>query len=234
MNIHRLIFAAFTLVAMMGISVIAQTRPLTNAPKPGSTPTPRPGATPAPRPAATPLGRPAATPVVSNAAVPESRIALIDTGMFGDEKNGIFIYVDAAKKVQLEFQPRTAELQSLDNRLTALANEIKTLMQAKVVDQKTIQAKQTEGERLQEELTTKKGRLDEDVSKRYQQAISPISTQIGAAMDLFARQRGITMTLDINKLLPAILTAVPAVDVTQAFIDDFNRSHPRTGPATRP
>ena len=145
---------------------------------------------------------------MGNTAVPDSRIALIDTGMFADEKNGIFLYVDAAKKVQLEFQPRTNELQSLDNRLTALANEIKTLMQAKVVDQKTIQARQSEGERLQQEMTTKKARLDEDVSKRYQQVISPISNQIGVAMDLFARQRGITMTLDISKLLPAILTAV--------------------------
>src|ERR1700694_4265957 len=104
MNRNRLIFAALILMGMMGISVIAQTRPLTTTPKPGATPTPRPAATPtpkpaatpAPRPGATPTPRPAATPVVSNAAVPDSRIALIDTGMFGDEKNGIFIYVDAA------------------------------------------------------------------------------------------------------------------------------------------
>jgi Skp family chaperone for outer membrane proteins len=226
MNINRLIFAALILVAMMGISVIAQTRPLTTPPRPGATPTPRPAATPAPKPAA--------TPVVGNAAVPESRIALIDTGMFADEKSGIFLYIDAARKVELEFRPRTNELQSLENRLNALATEMKTLRQSAVVDQKTIQAKQAEGERLQQEYTTKKDRLDEDVSKRYQQAISPISNQIGAAMDMFARQRGITMTLDINKLLPAILTAVPAVDVTQAFIDDFNRKNPRTGPAPRP
>src|ERR1700694_3568141 len=105
MNRNRLIFGALILMAMMGISMIAQTRPVTTTSKP------------------------AATPVVGNAAVPDSRISLIDTGMFADVKNGIFIYVDAAKKVQLDFQTRTTELQSLDNRLTALANEIKTLMQ---------------------------------------------------------------------------------------------------------
>ena len=214
----RLIFAALILVAMTAVSVVAQTRPLTTPPKPAATPTPAP----------------AATPVAGNAAVPETRIALIDTGMFGDEKNGIFLYVDAAKKVELEFRPRTNELQNLDNRLTALATEIKKLRQAAVLDQKTIQARQAEGESLQTELKTKKDRLDEDVSKRYQQAISPISSQIGAAMDLFARQRGITLTLDISKLLPAILTAVPAIDLTQAFIDEFNRKNPRTAPPPRP
>jgi Skp family chaperone for outer membrane proteins len=214
----RLIFAALILVAMTAVSAVAQTRPPTTPPKPAATPTPAP----------------AATPVAGSAAMPESRIALIDTGMFGDEKNGIYLYVDAAKKVELEFRPRTNELQSLDNRLTALATEITKLRQAAVLDQKTIQARQAEGESLQTELKTKKDRLDEDVSKRYQQAISPISAQIGTAMDLFARQRGITLTLDISKLLPAILTAVPAIDLTQAFIDEFNRKNPRTAPPPRP
>lgn len=107
-------------------------------------------------------------------------------------------------------------------------------MKAAVVDQKTVQARQAEGERLQQEFNTKKDRLDEDVSKRYQQVVSPVSNQIGVAMDQFARQRGITMTLDISKLLPAILTALPAVDVTQAFIADFNSKNPRTGPPPRP
>ncbi len=220
-------FVALSFLGLITISVTAQPKPQTTAPRP--TPTP----TPFPKPMATPLPRPAATPVASNVAVPQSKIALIDTGMFGDEKNGIFLYVDAAKKVQLEFKPRTDELDNLATRLNALANEITKLRQVAVVDQKTIQAKQAEGERLQQEATTKKERLDEDVSKRYEQVIAPISKQIGAVMDQFAQQRGITMTLDMSKLLPVILTAVPAIDLTQAFIDEFNRSHPRTTPGPR-
>jgi Skp family chaperone for outer membrane proteins len=123
---------------------------------------------------------------------------------------------------------------NLQNRINALITEIQTLSKAPVVDQKTIQAKQQQGETLQAEWKTKKDRLDEDVSKRAEQVIAPISAQIGQAMDQFARQRGVTMTLDISKLLPAILTAVPAVDLTQAFIADFNSKNPRTGPAPRP
>ena len=185
----------------------------------------------APRPTPTPPPRPAATPAASTAPVPDSRIALIDTTMFGDEKNGIWRYVDAAKSVQAEFKTRTDELQSIQNRLNTLAAEIQTLLKAPVPDQKTIQAKQQQGESLQTEGKTKKDRLDEDVSKRYEQVIAPISSQIGAAMDVFARQRGITMTLDASKLLPAILTVVPATDLTLAFINDFNSKNPRTGPA---
>ena len=222
----RLSLATVILMTTMAAVGAGQTRPQTTPARP--TPTPLPG------PAATPLPRPAATPVVSNAPVPDSRIALIDTSMFGDEKNGIYRYVDAAKSVQAEFKVRSDEVLNLQNRLNALVTEIQTLAKAPVPDQKTIQAKQQQGETLENEWKTKKDRLDEDVSKRAEQVIAPISAQIGAAMDQFARQRGVTMTLDISKLLPAILTAVPAVDLTQAFIADFNSKNPRTGPAPRP
>jgi hypothetical protein len=51
---------------------------------------------------------------------------------------------------------------------------------------------------------------------------------------VLARQRGITMTLDMSKLLPAILTALPTVDITQDFIAEFNSKNPRSGAAARP
>ena len=212
----RFVLAASILIATTGLTVVGQPRSQTTAPRP--TPTPAP--------------RPAATPVATNAAVPDSRIALIDTTAFGDEKNGIWRYVDAAKSVEAEFKSRSDELQNIQNRLDALATEIQTLMKAPVPDQKTIQARQQQGVSLQAEGKTKKDRLDEDVSKRYEQVIGPISNQIGAAMDQFARQRGITMTLDTSKLLPAILTALPSTDLTQAFINDFNSKNPRTAPTS--
>ena len=207
----RVIFANVVLITSIISAVVGQTRPQ---------PTPTP--------------RPAATPAATNAPVPDSKIALIDTSMFADEKNGIFRYVDAAKSVQAEFKPRTDELANLQNRLNALATEIETLMKAPAPDQKTIQAKQQQGGSLQAEFKLKKDRLDEDVSKRYEQVIAPVSNLIGASMDQFARSRGITLTLDMSKMLPAILTAVPAIDLTQAFIAEFNSKNPRTAPTPRP
>jgi Skp family chaperone for outer membrane proteins len=211
------LFLTYAALTLMTIAVSGQTRPQTGGP----------------RPAATPAPRPATTPAASNAPVPDSRIALVDTTIFGDEKNGIWRYVDAAKSVEAEFKSRTDELQSIENRIKTLATEIQTLRKAPVPDQKTIQAKQQQGETLASEGKTKKDRFDEDIGKRYEQGLAPISRQIGAALDQFAAQRGVTMTLDMSKILPAILTAVPAVDLTQAFINDFNSKNPRTGPAPR-
>ena len=214
----KTIFSILAMAALTGaitVSVIAQTQ----------RPTPTP----------TPVARPAAPPAVANTPVPQSRIALIDTTAFGDEKNGIYRYVDAARAVQNEFKTRTDEIQNLGNRINALGNEIDALMKVTPVDQKTVQAKQQQGQILQAEFNTKKAKLDEDVGKRYEQVVLPISNQIGAAMDQFATQRGITMTLDLSKLIPAILTAIPAIDLTQVFINDFNSKNPRTTtPVTRP
>ena len=204
--------AAIAFAGMLALSTMAQT----------ARPTPTPAAQPRPTPAP-----PANTPV------PQSKIALIDTSAFGDEKNGIYRYVDASKTVAAEFKPRTDEIQGLESRLNTLANELDALMKANPVNQQAVQAKQQQGQSLQADYQTKKAKLDEDLGKRYEQVVSPISRQIGAALDQFATQRGVTMTLDLSKLLPAILTAVPGTDMTQAFINDFNSKYPRTSAAPR-
>ena len=222
----RMILLTLLLVAGTVSSINAQVRP-------APTPTPaRPTATPMPTPAraATPQTQ---TPA-ADAQVPQSRIALIDTSMFADDKRGIFRYVDAVKSIQSQFVGPNQELVNLQGRINALVEDIRKLRATPQPDQRAIQAKQEEGTRLQQDWNTRKQRFDEDYSKRYQEVTAPISEQIGKAMDQYARERGITMTLDFSKLLPAMLTVVPAVDVTDAFIADFNRKNPRTGTPARP
>jgi Skp family chaperone for outer membrane proteins len=209
MNRMSLIVASIVVTGVIGISVSAQVA----------------------RPTPTPAIPPRATPTPANAPLPQSKIAVIDTQMFGDEKNGIWRYVDAARVIANEFKPRTDEVQNLEKRLTALATELDTLTKASPPNKTAIEAKQQQGEAVQAEYNSKKAKLDEDLSKRYEQSVSPISRQIAAALDQFANQRGVTMTLDLSKLLPAVLTLMPSVDLTQAFINDFNSKNPRTAAA---
>ena len=212
------LFLIFAIIIGAPISILAQPRP---------TPTPTPT-----RPVNN-LG-PTAQPNLT-VAVPPTKIAVVDTDMFSDDKAGIYRLVDAIKIVQGEFRGRQQELQNLQTRINTLIQDIRKLSAVSgVVDQKSIEAKQAEGARLQQDLETKQQRFDEDYSKRYREVTGSISEQIGKELDSFATQHGITMTLDLAKLMPAILTAVPTVEITQAFIAEFNRKYPRTGPATRP
>jgi len=178
-----------------------------------------PDAIPA-RPAA-----PQATPAAA-IAVPDTKIALINTAEFGEEKTGITRYVNAVKSVQREFLPKNAELTTIQTRINTLADEISKLSGAAVVDPKTIQAKQDEGERLQRDLKYKKDQAQADFQKRYQEVVSPISADIGKAIDQFALQNRITMVLDPSKFDVAILSVNPAMDVTRAFITAYNARNP--------
>lgn len=213
MNRIRLIAAAMMLAAVLAISASAQTRPGAAAPRP-----------------ATPQTTP---PAVNTGPVPDTKIAYIDTSAFGEEKGGITRYVNAMKSLEREFQPRQTDLNNIQARLKAIADEISKLSGNSVVDPKTIQAKQDEGEKLQRDLKYKKEQADADFQKRYKEVIEPISEDISKSLNQFASQRGITMILDISKLAPVILTANPAMDVTAAFITEFN-AKPATASAATP
>lgn len=210
MRNFRILAAAMMLAAIIAVSASAQTRPAAGTPA---------------RPAAT---TPQTAPATSNAPVPDTKIAFIDTGAFGEEKGGITRYVNAVKSLEREFKPRQDELNGMQTRIKTIADEITKLSGSSVVDPKTIQAKQDEGERLNRDLKYKKEQADADFAKRYGEVVGPISQDIGKALDQFATQRGITMILDISKLAPAILTVNPAMDVTSAFIAEYNSRNPAT------
>lgn len=224
-----------SIVGGSAVAICGQARPTPTPARP--TPTPavaRPTPTPTPaRPNVLPTQPLTQTPNLV-VAVPPSKIAVIDTAVFSDEKVGIFRVIDASLSLQNEFRARQQELQATQARLNTLVEDIRKLRQANPVDQKAIQAKQEEGLRLQQDFDTKKQRYEEDYGRRYSLVMGPVSQQIGKALDEFAAQHGITMTLDVSKMLPAILTALPTVEVTAAFIADFNRKNPRGPSVMRP
>ncbi len=202
MQLFRLIAAAVIFAAGVSISASAQTRPAT-----------------------APLKQAAPQTPASNAVVPATKMAFIDTTVFGEEKGGINRYVSAVKSLEREFQPRQSELVNIQTRIKAIADELQKTG-GNAADPKTIAARQDEGERLQRDLKYKKDQADADFAKRYQDVIGPISTDIGKAIDQFAAQRGISLVLDVSKLGQSVLTLNPAMDVTQAFIIEYNRTHP--------
>jgi Skp family chaperone for outer membrane proteins len=210
MRNFRILAAAMMLAAIFAVSVSAQTRPAAGTARPAA-------------PQQT-------TPAAPAGPVPETKIAYLNTEAFGDEKVGITRYVNAVKALEREFQPRQTELNTMQTRIKAIADEIGKLSGSSVVDPKTIQTKQDEGERLQRDLKYKKEQADADFAKRYEEVVAPISQDIGNALTQFATQRGITMIIDISKLAPAILTANKNMDVTLAFIAEYN-SKPSTASA---
>src|ERR1051325_3700783 len=74
------------------------------------------------KPAGTPAA-PAAAPQTA-VAVPDSKMAMIYSDMFLDPKTGIARFNSLLNTLNREFQPRQAELQGLQTKITTLTKEI--------------------------------------------------------------------------------------------------------------
>jgi Skp family chaperone for outer membrane proteins len=210
MRTFRLIAAAASLAAITAFSASAQQRPAAQTP-----------AATAPTAAA-----------ASNAAVPDSKIALINTDFFADEKAGINRLVAAVKKVDAEFTPRRTELQGIKTQIDKLTADLQA--QAGVAQPQALQQKQEQLDTLKRDYQRKGEDAQAAYNKRLQESVGPLYEDIGKALDAFARARGITLLLDTAKIGPAILAAVDAMDMTRAFIADYNSKNPATASAAGP
>jgi outer membrane protein len=206
MRLDRLIAAAFV-AAMISSSALAQQKP---------------------------AGQPAAPPPAASApaSVPTTKVALINTEMFADEKQGIVRIVAAIKRVDGEFQPKKLELQQLQTKVQQLQDDIektKSVAAATATQQKMDQLEQLkkEGTRKQEDAQTA-------YNKRMQEVLAPVYEDIGKSLDAFGKAQGITLLLDASKIAPAILSAADASDVTRAFIAEFNSKFPATAAVSPP
>ncbi len=182
-----------------------------------------------------PATQPTAPP--TTASLPESKIALINTDEFLDEKQGIARLIAAAKKVETAFEPIRKDLQQLQQRMQQLSDEITKLQQAPPgagVDPKQIQAKADQLEQLKTEAKRKQEDAEAAYPKRIQEALAPIYLDISKSLDAFGKARGITLLLDTAKMGAAILIASDALDITRAFINDFNSKNPATASVVPP
>lgn len=203
MRIYRLIAVATFLAAITALPTFAQQRP-----------------------AATPA------PAASNAAIPDSKIALINTDAFADEKQGIGRLVNAMKKVDTEFTPRRNELQGLKTQIDKMTADIQAT--AGVSQPQALQQKQEQLEGLKRDFQRKGEDAQAAYNKRLQETVGPLYEDIGKSLDAFARTRGITLLLDAAKIGPAILAATDTMDVTRAFIAEYNSKNPATASAAGP
>jgi len=166
--------------------------------------------------------------------VPDAKIAFINTAAFGDEKDGIKRYVSTVQVLQRDLKPRQDEIVGLQNKIRQVETDIQNLQKAPVVSQASIQAKQDEGEKLARELEYKQKDYEAVSQKRYRDIVGPVSVDIGKELDAFRKDNGITMILDVTKLLPAILSAKEEMDITRPFIAYYNAKNPATASAPAP
>ncbi|HEV2883639.1 MAG TPA: OmpH family outer membrane protein [Pyrinomonadaceae bacterium] len=182
-----------------------------------------------PRPAAPGTQAPAA----AAANVPESKIALIYSDMFLDAKTGIGKFNTLLSTLTREFQPRQTELQTMQQRIQTLTNEVNQAQAASsVVDPKSIQTKIDQVETLKKDFQRKGEDAQAAYAKRRQEIFQPLQEEIGKALEIYAKQHNINVIIDGSQV--PLVYAADALDITRAFINDFNTKNPATAAVTPP
>jgi outer membrane protein len=207
MKIDRLIAAVAFIAAVTVSPALAQTKPA----------------------AGTPAAPPATSPQTS-AAVPDSKIALIYSDLFMDPKTGIARFNTQLGTLNREFQPRQTELQQLQQKIQTLTDEIEKTKS--VAEPVALQRKVDDLETMKKDFQRKGEDAQAAYNRRRQEIFSPLQVDIGKALEAFAKSRGITVIIDASQV--PVVYAAESIDVTRAFINDFNSKNPATASVTPP
>ena len=185
------------------------------------------------RPAAQPTPTPAAAAPAASAQLPTAKMAVIYTDMFLDAKTGIAKFTTVLTKLNGEFQKIKDEITQMQQRATALEAEINKLREAPAgtpIDQRSLQAKIDQLEQLKKDVQRKAEDAQAAYNRRRQELFNPLQEEIAKALEVFAKARGITAIIDAAQV--PLLYAAENIDITRAFITEFNSKNPATAVTT--
>ena len=187
------------------------------------------------RPATAPQPTPTPPPAVANATLPVSKMGVIYTDAFLDPKAGIAKFTTVLTKLNGEFQKAKDDLMQMQQRAQQLQDEITKLQQAPAgtpIDQRALQTKVDQLDQLKKDIQRKGEDAQAAYNRRKQELFAPLQDEIGKALEVFAKARGINVIIDAAQV--PLLYAADSIDITRSFIGDFNSKNPVTASTAPP
>ena len=158
---------------------------------------------------------------VTQPAAP-ANVGIIDSSRFTDEKAGIARVMNAMRQLEVKFQPLRAEIRGMRDRLNTMRADLQK--KRAIQDAATTARQAEEADNLEIQIKRKA----EDAQVSYQKdtlaIMEPLQNDLGNAVIAFAQSKGITLVLDANRV--PIIYAATSLDITQDFINDYNRKNP--------
>lgn len=188
---------------------------------------------PARPPAVQPTPTPTAAAPPAVVAVPTSKVAVIYSDAFMDPKAGIAKFSNMLTRLNGEFQKLKDEITAMQNRAQALEDEINKLRSAPEgtpIDQRALQTKIDQLEQLKKEIQRKAEDAQNAYNRRRNELFEPLQREIAVALETFAKTRGVNVMIDASAV--PLMYAAENIDITRAFIADFNSKNPVAASAT--
>src|SRR5580765_1172830 len=194
-----------------GSSVVAQ--PATQ-PKPQTKP-PQPATQPKPQ---TTPAQPVTQPAPVN--IPTGKVAVIFSAAFQDPKQGIGKFPVLLNKLNAEFQKTQDDINQMQQRIKTLQDEITKLQGTVASDPRTVQAKIDQLDQLKKDYQRKGEDAQAAYQRRRNEIFAPLQEDVGKALDIYAKSRGINLVIDGNQV-EWLLFAADSIDITKAFINEY-------------
>jgi outer membrane protein len=183
--------------------------------------------------AAQPTATPTTPPASGVVALPTSKVAVVYSDAFMDPKAGIAKFSSVLTKLNGEFQKIKDELTAMQARAQTLEDEINKLRSAPEgtpIDQRALQTKIDQLEQLKKDIQRKAEDAQNAYNRRRNELFEPLQREIAAALEVFAKARGINVLIDSSAV--PLMYAAENIDITRAFIADFNSKNPVAASAT--
>ena len=165
------------------------------------------------------------------ALLPKGKIAVINTAAFQEKVEEFKAKIESLNR---QFEGRVKEVQGLNDRINALETTLKSqtgvLTPAKV-------AEMTENlETMKRDYKRKAEDLEADGGRARDKAFEPITAKLGKFAEDYTAKRGIVMLVDISSALQSgiVVWFDLRSDITQDFINEYNKANPVATAATKP
>ena len=202
-----------SMVAMLALATVSQV--LAQPAKPQTTP-----------------AQPQTSP--ANVNVPVSKVAVIFSAAFQDPKQGIAKFTVLLNQLNSKYQKTQDDLNNTAKTINALQEEVKKLQASTApVSPQTVQQKLDQIDQMKKDYQRRGEDAQANYQRERQQVFAPLQDDVGKALDAYAKAHGITLVIDASQV-EGILYAADGIDITKAFISEYNLKNPATASITTP
>jgi Skp family chaperone for outer membrane proteins len=162
-------------------------------------------------------------PAGAAGTIPDGKVAVINTTAFPAQIGELKQKYD---QVDNQFKDRSQKIQAQQTQLTQLENNLRT--QASTLTQERLQQMQDEYTRGKKNLERDLEDARADYDKAVDAATKPIRDKLFQYLQKYAQQRGIVVVFNLAGAAQTGSLAYwnPGTDITQDFINEYNRANP--------
>jgi Skp family chaperone for outer membrane proteins len=159
----------------------------------------------------------------------QGKIAFINTAAF---RVGIGEFKTTLEALNKEFEPQNKELEGLQKQIEDLKNKVQNegaKAQPSVRDGWIEQ-----GTQLEKTLKRKTEDYQTLFQRRGQEIVGPVMEKINKFFDQYCQQRNIVMVMErqVADSSNLLVWMAPPAEITEDFMNEYNKAHPSSTPAT--